>query len=123
MDYLPLFADCMSDRKQYVNIDRFHSIVRETTLGVPQGSILGPVLFLIFINDLPSALQNTVTDIYADDTTISYSTDYKLAPQAVSDGLQSNLYKLQKWSESNKMILNETKTKITLATGKWLDKR
>lgn len=80
-------------------------------------------MFLIFINNLPSALQNIVTGIYADDTTISSSTDYKLAPQAVSDGLQFDLNRLQKWSESNKMILNETKTKIMLGTGKWLDKR
>jgi len=81
------------------------------------------VFFLTFINDLPSVLQSTVTDIYTDHTTISYSTDYKLAPQAVSDGLQSDLNRLQKWSDSNMMFLNETKTKIMFATGKRLDKR
>ena len=122
-DYLPLFTDYMNGRKQYVNIDGCHSSIRDITLGVPQGSILGPVLFLIFINDLPSALQDTVADIYADDTTVSYSTDYRLAPQAVSDSLQSDLNKLQKWSDNNKMILNEKKTKTMLATGKWLEKR
>ncbi|KAL9978894.1 hypothetical protein ACROYT_G016477 [Oculina patagonica] len=113
----------MNGRKQYVNIDGCHSSIRDITLGVPQGSILGPVLFLIFINDLPSALQDTVADIYADDTTVSYSTDYRLAPWAVSDSLQSDLNKLQKWSDNNKMILNEKKTKTMLATGKWLEKR
>ncbi|KAL9978815.1 hypothetical protein ACROYT_G016381 [Oculina patagonica] len=116
-DYLPLFTDYMNGRKQYVNIDGCHSSIRDITLGVPQGSILGPVLFLIFINDLPSALQDTVADIYADDTTVSYSTDYRLAPWAVSDSLQSDLNKLQKWSDNNKMILNEKKTKTMLATG------
>ena len=60
-------------------------------VSVPQGSILDPILFLIFINNLLSALQDTIAVIYAHDTTISYSTDYKVAPQAVCDSLQSNL--------------------------------
>ena len=63
----------MSGRNQYVNIDRYYSSTNDITLGVPQGSILGPVLFLVFINDLLSALQSTLADMYA--TTISYSTD------------------------------------------------
>ena len=92
-------------------------------VSVPQGSILDPILFLIFINNLLSTLQDTIAVIYADDTTISYSTDYKVAPQAVSDSLQSNLNNLQKWSDNNKMILNEQKTKVMLGTGKWLDKK
>ena len=111
----------MSGRNQYVNIDRYYSSTNDITLGVPQGSILGPVLFLVFINDLLSALQSTLADMYA--TTISYSTDYKLAPKALSDGLQSDLDRLQKWSDSNKLILNKTKTKAMLATGKWIKKR
>ena len=81
-------------------------------------------MFLIFINDLPSALQDTIiADIYADDSNISYSTDYKVAPQAVSDSLQSDLNNLQKWSDNNKMIFNEKKTKVMLATVKWLEKK
>ena len=75
-DYLPLFIDYMSDRKQYVNIDGYHSSTRSINLGVPQGSILGPVLLLVFIHDLPASLRNTIADIYADNTTISYATNY-----------------------------------------------
>ena len=90
-DYLPLFIDYMSDRKQYVNIDGYHSSTRSINLDVPQGSILGPVLFLVFINGLPASLRNTIVDMYADDTTISYATDYKVAPQDVNDGFQSDL--------------------------------
>ena len=95
-DYLPLFTDCMSFRKQDVNVDGYYSVTRNITFGVPQDSILGPVLFLVFINVLPSAPRSTVTDISADDTTISYSTDHKVAPQALSDGLESDLDRLQK---------------------------
>ena len=62
------------------------------TLGVPQGSILGPILFLVFINDLPEALQNCVADIYTDNTTISHSAHYQAAPNAVSEGLQGDMW-------------------------------
>ena len=58
--------------------------------------LLGLVLFLVFVNDLPLALQSTVADIYADDLMMRYSTDYKLAPQAIGDGLQSGLDRLHK---------------------------
>ena len=116
-NYLPLFTDYIRGLKLYVNVDGSHSSTRDVTLGVRQGSILGPVLFLVFIKGLPSALQSTVADIYADDTTISYSTDYKVPPQAISDGLQSDLDRLQKWSDNNKMILSETRTKARNVNG------
>lgn len=61
--------------KQYVNIDGCLSTLRDANLGVPQGSILGPVLFLIFIDHLPQILENSAADIYADDTTISANVD------------------------------------------------
>ena len=64
-----------------------------------------------------------IADKSADDTTISYSTDYWVAPQATSDGLQSDLDRLQKWSDNNKVILNKTKTKAMLATSKCIEKR
>ena len=53
----------------------------------------------------------------------SYSTDYWVAPQATSDGLQSDLDRSQKWPNNNKVILNKTKTKAMLATNKWTEKR
>ena len=70
-DYVSLFESYLSDRTQYVNVDGCHSTLRGANLGVPQGSILGPVLFPIFINDLPETLEHSAADIYADDTSIS----------------------------------------------------
>ena len=120
---LPLFRDYLSGRRQYVNIDGHHSTQRALTLGVPQGSILGPILFLVFINDLPATLQHSVADIYADDTTISYSTHYTTAPNDISVGLQTDIDEILNWSADNRMILNETKTKSMLVTGKRLAKK
>ena len=72
--------------------------------GVPQGSILGPLLFLLFINDLPLYLRNTFTivDLYADDTTIYFSNADKLV---LEKNLQSSLNCLQKWCRENGMLL------------------
>ena len=121
--FLPLFRDYLSGRSQYVTIDGCHSTKRSVTLGVPQGSILGPILFLVFINDLPEALQHCVADIYADDTTISHSAHYQAAPNAVSEGLQEDIVEVLNWSSSNKLLLNESKTKSMLVTGKRLVKK
>ena len=121
--FLPLFRDYLSGRSQYVTIDGCHSTKRSVTLGVPQGSILGPILFLVFINDLPEALQHCVADIYTDDTTISHSAHYQEAPNAVSEGLEEDIIEVLNWSSSNKMLLNESKTKSMLVTGKRLVKK
>ena len=121
--FLPLFRYYLSGRSQYVTIDGCHSTKRSVTLGVPQGSILGPILFLVFINDLSEALQHCVADIYADDTTISHSAHYQAAPNAVSEGLQEDIVEVLNWSSSNKLLLNESKTKSMLVTGKRLVKK
>jgi len=83
-NYISRFESYLTKRMQYVNIDWCHSTQKQVKLGVPQGSILGPVLFLIFINDLSKVLALSEADIYADDTTISASAHYGLAPGALN---------------------------------------
>ena len=118
-----LFESYLSDRTQYVNINGCHSTLRDANLGVPQGSILGPVLFLIFINDLPKILEHSAADIYADDTTISANVDYRSAPGALNQVLQADVGKVAQWTIDNKMVLNESKTKTMLVAGKRLHKK
>ena len=122
-DYVSLFESYLSDRTQYVNIDGCHSTLSDVNLGVPQASILGPVLFLIFINDLPKILEHSAADIYADDTTISANVDYRSAPGALNQVLQADVDKVTQWSTDNKVVLNESKTKTMLVAGKHLHKK
>ena len=86
--------------------------------GVPQGSILGPILFLLFINDLQSAAQHSTVDIYADDTTLILSSDVTNGLTAMSSALQQDLDDVSRWSAANKMVTSAAKTKCLLVTGK-----
>ncbi len=81
--------------------------MKPTLHGVPQGSILGPLLFLAFINDLP-LYGNANTDIYADDLTIhtSASTIEKLNVKLTDD-----MVNVQTWCSNNNMVINTSKTK------------
>ena len=121
-DYVSLFESYLSDRTQYVNIDRCHSALRDANLGVPQGSMLGLALFLIFINNLPKILEYSAAEIYADDTTISANVDYRSAPGVLNQVLQAHVSKVAQWTTDNKMVLNESKTKVMLVAGKRLHK-
>ena len=62
------FSSYFSGRTQRCNVNGKLSTARTLSCGVPQGSILGPLLFLIYINDLPNSLQNAVPRMFADDT-------------------------------------------------------
>ena len=91
--------------------------------GVPQGSILGPLLFLAFINDLPPNIPNSTVDVYADDTTFSSSSHFSVASTELQVNLQHDIDKLCQWSDKNRMVLNDDKTKSILITGKRLKSR
>ena len=67
---LKWFESCLSNRKQYVTYNGISSVTKTVKCGVPQGSILGPLLFLIYINDLCSVCKHTFTILFADDTNL-----------------------------------------------------
>ena len=94
---------------------------RLITHGVPQGSVLGPLLFIIFTNDLPQSVSRSILDIYADDTTLSTSAAVSDLP-TIQQRLQHDINKIADWTYGNKMVLNASKTKSLLVTGKRLKK-
>ena len=115
---LDLLRSYLSGRTQYVHINDCHSSPRTLSAGVPEGSILGPILFLLFINDLSSTAQHSTVDIYADDTTLSLSSDVTNELTAMSSALQQDLDDVSRWSAANKMVTNAAKTKCLLFTWK-----
>ena len=103
-DWLTSYLD---NRKQFCRVDGTSSDVKGINCGVPQGSCLGPLLFLTYINDLPFALQKSHVSMYADDMTIS------LSSKSIADlrnDLNLDLLKLQDWLHANKLSLNVVKT-------------
>ena len=65
------FKSYLQNRKQICSINGKTSIARDLGCGVPQGSNLGPILFLLYINDLPNCLETTKANLFADDTILS----------------------------------------------------
>ena len=107
---LKLVKSYMSNRKQYVKYNVNESGFKEIKTGVPQGSILGPLLFSIYINDL-STISNTFKFImYADDTTIYFNTE-DFPKDNLAKHITNGLDKVDVWLKHNKLSLNVEKTK------------
>ena len=67
------FYSYLSNKYQYVEIDQYKSSYQVITTGVPQGSILSPILFILFINDISEGLKHQAAKLYADDRNIFYT--------------------------------------------------
>jgi len=63
-----LFKNYMTNRKQYVNVNNVNSDMNKITCGVPQGSVLGPLLFILYINDISNCCKEGYYRIFADNT-------------------------------------------------------
>ena len=101
----------MTDRQQYVSINNHSSQLGGIICGVPQDSVLGPLLFLIYINDLPSVSKVLSFFLYADDTNIYYESANitKLRNKLVKE-----LVKVKSWLEINKLSLNIAKANFVV---------
>ena len=105
---LNLFSNYLSGRVQYVEFLDSVSDTQHIGMGVPQGSILGPLLFLIYINDVPYASDMFSILMYADDTTLFCNFDNVCSENKINTELDS----IFNWLCSNKLSLNVSKTKF-----------
>ena len=111
---LEWFRSYLSHRSQYVELNGVSSAWKTITTGVPQGSILGPLLFLIYMNDIPQSSQSFRFILYADDTNLFTTVEYSLpiSISNVSEILNNELKEINDWLSLNKLTLNIQKTKF-----------
>ena len=114
------FKSYLFERKQKCNVNGLVSSERSLVCGVPQGSILGLLLVLVYINDLPSCLQHSTARMYVDDTNIT--TTGKSIKEIVI-GAKADLENIRIWLKANKLTINVTKTEyMFIASDSSLDK-
>ena len=105
------FRSYLTNRQQFVSINGFNLSMKTVNYGVPQGPVLGPLLFLLYINDLNKAIKFSTTHHFADDTNLLY----------VGKTLEKNqkyvnldLKFLCNWLKANKISLNVSKTELII---------
>jgi hypothetical protein len=113
------FKSYLCNRKQYTEInymentsqisEKFISTLKETKGGVPQGSVLSPVLFQLYINDLPINIQGGRRTLFADDTNIQIqATNANILNKKIKEAMQQ----LSSWFYLNKLVINTDKTNV-----------
>ena len=108
------FENYLKGRRQRVVVSSTCSEWRSVVTGVPQGSILGPLLFLVFVNDLPSVVRHSKTNLYADDTSIYVS---HCDPATAGNMLEEDLRDIGEWIDGNGMQTNVAKTQLMAMRG------
>ena len=109
---LTWFRSYLQERKQSVKFKGSTSSTKPVTHGVPQGSILGPLLFITFMNDLPLHIESK-TNMYADDSSIQ---NHSKTVQGLNLKLNNDMKNCESWCKDNNMVINDTKTKTMLVT-------
>ena len=105
------FQSYLHSREQRCFVNGSLSHNRPLTCGIPQGTILGPLLFIIYINDLPNCLEHSQPRMFADDTHLSFANN---SIENIDLKLNENLARVNQWLTANKLTLNTSKTEFML---------
>ena len=105
------FKSYLSDRKQFFSINGYNSDLMPVIYGVPQGSVLGPLLFLIYINDLHKAIQYCKVHHFADDTNLFHTNK---SVKNLNKLVNNDMKQLNNWFSANKISLNVEKTELII---------
>ena len=97
------FKSYLSFRVQFVEYNNCHSDNKQITHGVPQGSIFGPLLFILYINDFSKASDLLFSILFADDTSVFIE---GTAYSSIIKDINTELEKVDKWLKSNKLSVN-----------------
>ena len=108
------FASYLTSRRQFCRVNGKLSSIENISCGVPQGACLGPLIFLLFINHMLYSLTKVKVNVYAGDTSLTYS-DVKL--DNVTQVINSELEKLKEWLHGNTLSLNIDKTTSMMLQG------
>ena len=108
---LKFFQNYLEDRTQLVKLEDILSEPKPISCGVPQGSVLGPLLFNIYINDLPHIINHSKISMFADDSTLYHSNDNA---QELEDKLNADFMIVHQWLIAHKLCLNIEKTQFII---------
>jgi hypothetical protein len=104
---LEWFKSYLNNRKQFVSYNSCNSQLKDIICGVPQGSILGPLLFILYVNDITNSTSVLDFTLFADDTTILYSHKDIASKMNI---INAELDKVSNWFKANKLSVNASKT-------------